>query len=534
MFCKITGDNYKTHTRCLSDPFRIRFKRGAEDSFYLTTPKKLGKIEEITIWHNDNGPRPSWFLCKVSVHDLIQGRSYHFLCNSWLAIECEDGQLERTLTPSSRGELRSFRNVFYDNLKYYFTEYHLWLSVIFRPVKSNFTRTQRLSCCLTVIYSVILTSVLICRFTDLMDIENDSLFSLLPILLSHHVVIFGISVNMVIVPCHMLLMLMFRSINKKPKLLIEALKKESDLRQTSQDNQRHLRPSIFQTEEEFGDIIKWLNESQQFDDHAECHNVNTKDSGQVNLGFAESVMTFGTEEEMNKQFAHDDEQKSRIEKSSNQYKQDTSYKYITSQSSVLEKYISKADIIQANSKLPYKFVGFAWLVMLILILSSAFVAIVLSMQLSHTTSQTVLASVTLALIGNFLILEPMKVIALSIINTLKPTFENTHKDDIKINVTDNDNLASKNASRSFIPQITSISFTRSRKKKELRRQQRLKEIRLNTILKELLFYSLFLGCLAVVGFKQRDALAYQLVEEIKTIFDGRYSNITGRQVNYIP
>lgn len=534
MYCAITGENYQTSARCLTDPFQIRFKRGAEDTFFVTTPKRIGKVEEIKVWHDDSGSNPSWFLCKVSLHDLTQGKVYHFLCNQWLAVEYQDGQIERSLTLSSKRELHSFRNVFYEKLKYNFTEYHLWLSVVFRPTNSNFTRVQRLSCCLSIIYTAILVSVLISKFTSFLDEGDSFVIDVPPFCLSMPVLILGFCISILLLPVHLILMFMFRSIKRKPKLLIEAVKEQSEKYATTEQNQLEPYQSRFQSEEDFGNVLKWLNKNEEFENGSECNNGNTNTTGASNLGFTESVITFKSEDEMNEMFEYNDKHvnKNKMPKNTLRNK-DNSCKYLrtsTNTSTKLEKYITKSDGIEKNNKLPYKCVGMAWFVMISFIFSSAFAAIVYSMQFSSIVCQMLVTSVVVALISNLFLIEPLKVVVLSIAKTLNPTVENTLKDDININVTDNENLTRKNNSRSFVPQMTSMSFTASKRKKENRRQQRLKEVRITRILKELLFYSIFLGCLAVVGMRQRDSMAYQLVNGIRNIFDGKYSGTSINQV----
>ncbi|EDO38968.1 predicted protein, partial [Nematostella vectensis] len=159
--CLIEGDRGQTTPRALFDPSRIRFKRGAEDSFYLTTPEPLGTISDLTVWHSDSGRSPSWYLRRIVVSDLISGKSFIFLCERWLAVEYDDGQVSRSLSVASGKEINNFRHLFYSNVKSAFVDHHIWVSVLFRPAKSNFTRVQRLSCCLLLFLAIILGNIIL-------------------------------------------------------------------------------------------------------------------------------------------------------------------------------------------------------------------------------------------------------------------------------------------------------------------------------------------------------------------------------------
>lgn len=85
------GDEQDSEARALEDPDRNPFQRGSQDTFLLTTPFDLGSIQYIRIWHDNTGG--SLFLSRIMVIDLQTDERYYFICNRWLAVDEEDGQV---------------------------------------------------------------------------------------------------------------------------------------------------------------------------------------------------------------------------------------------------------------------------------------------------------------------------------------------------------------------------------------------------------------------------------------------------------
>ncbi|XP_041858595.1 polycystic kidney disease protein 1-like 2 [Melanotaenia boesemani] len=144
----------------LTDPKKCLFERGAVDIFLLTTPFSLGELQGIRLWHNNSGSHPSWFVGNVMVQDLQTQQKWHFLCNSWLAIDIGDCCLDKVFPVSTEMDLKRFSNLFFMKTAKDFSDGHLWYSVINRPPSSNFTCVQRVSCCFSLLLCTMLTSIM--------------------------------------------------------------------------------------------------------------------------------------------------------------------------------------------------------------------------------------------------------------------------------------------------------------------------------------------------------------------------------------
>ncbi|XP_044155397.1 polycystin-1-like [Bufo gargarizans] len=128
---------------------REGFTTGNLDMFQVETDCNLGEIWKIRVWHDNTGLDPSWFLQYVAVWDKQTDFLYFFVVNDWLSVDNErnGGRVEKEILATCPQELSSFSQVFPAQLALGLTDWHLWLSVWWRPARSRFTRLQRLTCC---------------------------------------------------------------------------------------------------------------------------------------------------------------------------------------------------------------------------------------------------------------------------------------------------------------------------------------------------------------------------------------------------
>ncbi|XP_034430206.1 polycystic kidney disease protein 1-like 2 [Hippoglossus hippoglossus] len=144
----------------LTDPKKCVFERGAVDMFLLTTPFSLGDLQGVRLWHDNSGSHPAWYVGHVMVQDVQTDQKWHFLCNSWLAIDMGDCCLDKVVPVSTESDLKSFSNLFFMKTTRDLSDGHLWYSVISRPPSSPFTCVQRVSCCFSLLLCTMLTSIM--------------------------------------------------------------------------------------------------------------------------------------------------------------------------------------------------------------------------------------------------------------------------------------------------------------------------------------------------------------------------------------
>ncbi|XP_078594331.1 polycystin-1-like protein 2 [Branchiostoma floridae x Branchiostoma japonicum] len=144
------------------------FKRGSICSFLLSSTKNLGELTNVHVWHDNSGEGgdASWFLDRVVVGDLRRNKRYVFFCQRWMAVEMEDGKVDRFLSAAGRDQLTNFSSVFHDKTRKDISDGHLWFSVASRPTRSHFTRVQRASCCLSLVFLTMITNAMFYRTDD--------------------------------------------------------------------------------------------------------------------------------------------------------------------------------------------------------------------------------------------------------------------------------------------------------------------------------------------------------------------------------
>ncbi|XP_019634998.1 PREDICTED: polycystic kidney disease protein 1-like 2 [Branchiostoma belcheri] len=144
----------------LRDSKRFLFERGSVDSFLVSIEQPVGPLTHLRVWHNNAGYSPAWFLSQVVILNRGTNETTYFLANRWFGVDEDDGQIDRMIPSAPPEEMTKFRNVFWAKSYRDMSDDHLWFSVAFRPARSPFNRVQRLSCCLALLYSTMLTNIM--------------------------------------------------------------------------------------------------------------------------------------------------------------------------------------------------------------------------------------------------------------------------------------------------------------------------------------------------------------------------------------
>lgn len=121
----------------------------------------MGSLTFLKIWHDNSGKgeKASWFLNHIIVHDLQTKEKFYFLCRNWLAVEHDDGKIERGLFVACEEQKNELKFLMEKQAKTYLTDNHLWLSVFTKPVQSTFTRLDRVTCCFVFHYLTMVLNI---------------------------------------------------------------------------------------------------------------------------------------------------------------------------------------------------------------------------------------------------------------------------------------------------------------------------------------------------------------------------------------
>lgn len=533
--CNLIGMEGESGPRPLRDLSEERFQRSDMDSFLLTTPRHLGDLTLLRIWHNNSGSSPSWYLNEVIIRDLKTGRVFVFMCNRWLAVEFDDGEVLRTLPSARKDYLRSFNHLFSDVTQKNITDSHLWVSVLTRPNKSNFTTAQRLSCCLALLYCTMLANAMFYQ----LDGESDPsiTFNLGPVSLSPREVYIGIISSLLIFPLNIAIVGLFR--NVEPKLSIESIAK---VKQTHSLKTKK-RARVYQGD--FEDIIQWYRNQDQ---EEELHSGGLE-SISVGLPPVETVdMKEKTTQWLNRNTSSYNSQSSLTELNQNDW-QGSDIDFSASEDCNVEvKFNEKGGHLPGSRKrrkrdLPHWFTYIAWLGVFAVSFISAFFVTLYGFQFGREIASQWLGSLLISLIQDIFITQPIKVmfVALFIAILIKEPQEQIQEIDSEINDMndvdddDDDGDQEENGFGNFEQGLTGYKKFMHRRFEQhpclslkppnatelsKARKQRKQEMRMSQIIKEIITYVLFLLALFLVSFGQRDPQAYLIAKLIEDTYLG--------------
>ncbi|XP_029281679.1 polycystic kidney disease protein 1-like 2 [Cottoperca gobio] len=210
----LLGTEGESEPHHLTDHEKPVFERGGADMFLLTTHFSLGDLQSIRLWHDNSGAHPAWYVNKVMVQDLESAQRWHFLCNSWLAVDVGECSLDKVFPVATEMDLKRFSNLFFMKTAKDFRDGHIWFSVISRPLCSTFTRVQRVSCCFSLLLCTMLTSIM---FWGIPTDPSEQTMDLGHIEFTWQQVMIGVQSSIIMFPINLLIVSIFRYTRPREK-----------------------------------------------------------------------------------------------------------------------------------------------------------------------------------------------------------------------------------------------------------------------------------------------------------------------------
>ena len=206
----VYGEETRSETLYLLDRYSDKrlFARASINNFIISLPDNLRSPIMIKIWHDNSGNNPSWYVSQVVIKDLESEEKWYFLCNRWVAVDKEDGELEVDIPLASKSDLSSIKYQFSTRVSKSLGDGHLWLSVATRPPHSPFTRAQRLSCCVCVLLCAMLAGAMFYQFGE----KQEDTVRFGPLRFSLKQLAIGAQSAVVVVPLNLLIVTIFRNI----------------------------------------------------------------------------------------------------------------------------------------------------------------------------------------------------------------------------------------------------------------------------------------------------------------------------------
>lgn len=244
VYFMVSGEDDETEVRTLADGKRPILRSGNVDVFVMATSRSLGDLFYLRIWHDNSGKGKwaSWYLKYIVFRDVQTGQKYEFIANKWFAVEEGDGLIDRLLPVAGKEQKTEFTHLFSTTSRQKLSDSHLWFSVFLRPPRSRFTRVQRVSCCMAVLYLSMLVNAMWYQRTS--NQPSPGAFKLGPFSLTMEQVMVGIMSNFVVFPPSFLMIFFFRKSRPRklrPSRIEEALKKQRSEWQTEFGEATHDR-----------------------------------------------------------------------------------------------------------------------------------------------------------------------------------------------------------------------------------------------------------------------------------------------------
>lgn len=222
----VNGNQGSSGEISLNDSLARRkyFSRGSVNNFTLTLPSSLGNVTDLRIWHDNTGSNPAWFLQHVVITDRQTGEMWYFFANQWLSLDERGGSIELDIKAADEDELTSFKPLFHARTARSLGEGHIWISVFARPPHNPFTRCQRLTCCLSFLFTALVTNAMFYQF----DRTPTDTFKFGPLVVSWTQIKIGIQSSVIAIPANLLVVLIFRNTKQAPTKDIYNLEEMND------------------------------------------------------------------------------------------------------------------------------------------------------------------------------------------------------------------------------------------------------------------------------------------------------------------
>ncbi|XP_066983276.1 polycystin-1-like protein 2 [Macrobrachium rosenbergii] len=213
----ISGDQAESHTRTFEDPSRQIFKRNAIDIFVMAVPKTLGNLQYLRVWHDNSGKgkMASWYLRYMIIRDVQTGMKYEFICNKWFAVEHDDSKIDRLIAIAGDVQKKEFKHLFNTTSHKNLYDGHLWFSVFVRPARSRFTRVQRITACMALLYLSMVTNAMF--FGVIPEEPGAGGLTVGPFSVSPAAIGVGIISNLITFPPTLIIIQLFRKASPKYK-----------------------------------------------------------------------------------------------------------------------------------------------------------------------------------------------------------------------------------------------------------------------------------------------------------------------------
>ncbi|KAJ7381777.1 hypothetical protein OS493_039070 [Desmophyllum pertusum] len=465
----MVGENGSSGVLPLSKLTKAKFNRGSVITCTIHLPSSLGQLLYLHIWHDNSGDNPSWSLDHVVIRDTLSDERWNFMCGEWLAVESDDGKTDKVIYVANISEMSNYKYLFLSNSADGLYDEHLWISVAAKPPQSNFSRVQRASCCLSILFSTMIANAM---FYDNGKVDTSPVFFLGPLKISMRQLMIGIQSSLIIFPINLAMAQLFR--------------KSSTAATTAPASEE--KPKTPKTEP------KTATFSQRF---------GRRPSSAKYLPMPYQVS---------------------ITSSMSTIISDSGERLTTRESTFNIKKDHDTEVTSDNrKKLFYRCLYYlAWIFCFVSVFVSAFFTLLYSLQWGKERSEQWLLSFFVSFIQDAAVSQPVKVAIFSAFIAFVLKFSMEQREKLrqgKTQKTRTDNDAERT-------QLTEVQIddddvagddSQPLQKNALEKAKikRMKEMKSSEVITDVLFYSLFLLLLLMVAYGHRDPIAYEMTKHLE-------------------
>eukprot|EP00794_Sanderia_malayensis_P008988 gene8988-9948_t len=465
----LSGDNGDTDIRHLKDPDRVTFQRSSSDVFVFSTEHALGDLSHIRVWHDNSGG--GWYLRKIVITDIQSDKTYQFLCNRWLAVDHDDGQVEMIAPVSDNEELKDFSYVFTTKTRNDLSDGHLWFSVYARPPRSPFTRVQRLSCCMSLLMTSMMASAMFYKRAPKPTPETANYAAGLTFTWPQ--IFVALVSTAITLPINVLIVTLFRSSKPKDFVRITKVRPSRSVSKASVADNNSIQSASTASQPATPELIMQQN--------SEIPLLERKNGKQ-----SESASTKASEEKKKKERA--------------------------------------AKIKKKESFLfPHWCVYIAWFLASGTIIASSVMVIIYGMTFGNSRSLDWLSSITLSAVSDILVIQPVKVIAIAVFFALVIRKVEDDQPDVEEKgkkLAQDEEWLHTHTTTSLGAAVDTMTL---RPPDELKlsamRELRYKERKMGAISWEILLYSFYVFVTLTISYSLREEQGYWQTTDIQEAFN---------------
>ena len=228
----------------------------------------------------------------------MKNKQSTFICHSWLGIGIGDGRIDRIFTASKDEIVKDIETLFLANASKGIADDHIWFSILMRPPRNQFTRCQRVSCCLSTLLCTMLANAMFYRKDKVVGATID----IGSFKFSWTQIMIGIQSAFIVFPINLLIVALFRkckahpskkeSKNSTAKKLGDLLKKGNV---NKKENKTGLEKDHVQDHANYLDFIGQMKRKEMND-----QNANEMERIKSNLKIDLSTCTMDAAEILNK------------------------------------------------------------------------------------------------------------------------------------------------------------------------------------------------------------------------------------------